>query len=115
MSLLNLWNYLEEQQKKLSSSAFRRLCKSEYLNYLRVREWQDLMKQLKSLTKPLNLEINRPKVDPDGIHKSLLSGLLSQIGLRQLSDKKNADLAKGSSSVHWTGTPISHSTHSGFG
>lgn len=98
LSLLNLWNYLEEQQKKLSSSAFRRLCKSEYLNYLRVREWQDLMKQLKSLTKPLNLEINRPKVDPDGIHKSLLSGLLSQIGLRQLSDKKNADLAKGSSS-----------------
>jgi len=95
LSLLNLWNYLEEQQKKLSSSAFRRLCKAEYLNYLRVREWQDLIRQLRSLAKPLDLVIGNPRVDPDGIHKSLLSGLLSQIGLKQLSDKKSADLAKG--------------------
>jgi len=94
LSLLNLWNYLEEQQQKLSSSAFRRLCKSEYLNYLRVREWQDLIRQLKSLAKPLDLVIGPPRIDPDGIHKSILSGLLSQIGLRQLSDKKSADLAK---------------------
>ena len=94
LSLLNLWNYLEGEQKKLSSSAFRRLCKAEYLNYLRVREWQDLLKQLRSIAKPLNLVPGKPKVDADGIHKSLLAGLLSQIGIRQLSDKKNADLAK---------------------
>jgi ATP-dependent helicase HrpA len=94
LSLLNLWNYLEEQQQKLSSSAFRRLCKAEYLNYLRVREWQDLIRQLKSIAKPLELIPGQAKVDPDGIHKSLLSGLLSQIGLRQLSEKKGADLAK---------------------
>ena len=46
LALLTLWNHLEEQQKELSSSAFRRLCKSEFLNYLRVREWQDLYRQL---------------------------------------------------------------------
>ena len=91
LTLLNLWNYLEEQQKKLSSSAFRRLCKSEYLNYLRVREWQDVVRQLKSLTKPLGLTLGAPKIDPDGIHKCLLSGMLSHIGLRQLSEKHNAD------------------------
>lgn len=91
LSLLNLWNYVEKQQQKLSSSAFRRLCKAEYLNYLRVREWQDLIKQLRSIAKPLNIIPGNPKVDPDGIHRSLLSGLLSQIGLKQLSDKKNAD------------------------
>ncbi|MEN9715721.1 MAG: hypothetical protein RJA35_1188 [Actinomycetota bacterium] len=93
LTLLNLWNYLEEQQKKLGSSAFRRLCKSEYLNYLRVREWQDVVRQLRSLTKPLGLNVNEPKIDPDGIHKCLLSGMLSHIGLRQLSEKQNADKA----------------------
>jgi ATP-dependent helicase HrpA len=94
LSLLNLWNYIEEQQQKLSSSAFRRLCKSEFLNYLRVREWQDLIRQLRSVAKPLGIVPGHAKIDPDGIHKALLSGLLSQIGLRQLSEKKGADLAK---------------------
>ncbi|MEY2815642.1 MAG: hypothetical protein RJA78_218 [Actinomycetota bacterium] len=94
LSLLNLWNYIETNQKKLSSSAFRRLCKGEYLNYLRVREWQDLVRQITSIAKPLELSPGQPKVDPDGIHKSLLSGLLSQIGLRQLSEKKAGDVAK---------------------
>jgi len=98
LSMLNLWNYLEEQQEKLSSSAFRRLCKSEYLNYLRIREWQDLIRQLRSLSKNLGLEYGHPKIDPDGIHRSLLSGMLSQIGLRQVADKKGADLARGSGS-----------------
>ncbi len=83
LSLLNLWNYIEEQQKKLSSSAFRRLCKNEYLNYLRVREWQDLIKQLKSIAKPLGIVPGTAKIDPDGIHQCLLAGLLSQIGLKQ--------------------------------
>ncbi len=91
LSLLNLWNYLEEQQRKLSSSAFRRLCKSEYLNYLRIREWQDLIRQLRSIAKPLGLEPGEPRVDPDGIHRAILAGLLSQMGLRQLSEKNTQD------------------------
>ncbi len=48
LSLLNLWDYLREQQHELSSSAFRRMCRSEYLHYLRVREWQDVHGQLQS-------------------------------------------------------------------
>lgn len=96
LSLLNLWNYLEDKQRELSSSAFRRHCRSEYLNFLRVREWQDLIRQLRSMTKPLGLHMNEPKVDPDGIHKSLLAGLLSQIGIKQISDKKSSTVpAKG--------------------
>jgi ATP-dependent helicase HrpA len=94
LTLLNLWNYIEASQKKLSSSAFRRLCKGEYLNYLRVREWQDLVKQITSIAKPLGLIPGQPKTDPDGIHKSLLSGLLSQLGLKQLSDNKVGDISK---------------------
>ncbi len=41
LTWLNLWRYIKEQQRELSSSAFRRMCKREFLNYLRVREWQD--------------------------------------------------------------------------
>ncbi|TFC04725.1 DUF3418 domain-containing protein [Cryobacterium adonitolivorans] len=87
LSLLNLWNYLENQQKELGSSAFRRLCKNEYLNYLRVREWQDVYKQLRQLAKPLGLHIGDPSVNPDGIHRSMLSGLLSHIGLKDVAKK----------------------------
>ncbi|WP_344878428.1 ATP-dependent RNA helicase HrpA [Zhihengliuella alba] len=84
-SFLLLWKYLQEQQRDLSSSAFRRLCKKEFINYLRVREWQDLFAQLRQLAKPLGITLTPGPVDPSGleepIHTSLLSGLLSHIGL----------------------------------
>jgi ATP-dependent helicase HrpA len=84
LSYLNLWNYLREQQKELSGNRFRRLCKAEYLNYLRVREWQDIYSQLRQVVKGLGVTINEPKEEVDSVrvHQSLLSGLLSHIGLR---------------------------------
>jgi ATP-dependent helicase HrpA len=82
LGLLKLWNYLEEQQKELSSSAFRRLCKGEFLNYLRIREWHDLYRQLIRAGSQLGITPGEAKVDPDAIHRSLLAGLLSRIGLR---------------------------------
>lgn len=83
---LNLWNYLQEKQQELSSSAFRRLCRAEFINYLRVREWQDLFAQLRQLARPLGISLdNKRLADPvgnhDGVHISLLSGLLSHIGI----------------------------------
>ncbi|MEE6259093.1 ATP-dependent RNA helicase HrpA [Plantactinospora sonchi] len=53
-ALLNLWRYLQEQQRALSSSAFRRMCKAEYLNYLRVREWQDIYSQLRQVLRTMS-------------------------------------------------------------
>ncbi len=87
LSLLNLWNYLEKQQAELGSSAFRRLCKNEFLNYLRVREWQDVLRQLRQMAKPLGLHLGEPSVNPDGVHRSLLAGLLSHIGLKDTAKK----------------------------
>ncbi|KGJ79615.1 ATP-dependent helicase [Cryobacterium roopkundense] len=87
LTLLNLWNYLEKQQNELGSSAFRRLCKNEYLNYLRVREWQDVLRQLRQLAKPLGLHLGEPSTNPDGVHRSLLAGLLSHIGLKDVAKK----------------------------
>ena len=87
-SYMNLWNYLKDQQRELSGSAFRRLCKSEYLHYLRVREWQDLHTQLKAACKSLDLQQNSSASDYDAIHQSLLSGLLSHIGLRDVEKRE---------------------------
>jgi len=87
ITLLNLWNYLEEKQKEVSGNQFRRAVRSEYLNYLRVREWQDVYRQLSRMAKPLGLVVGSPHANPDGIHRSLLAGLLSHIGLRDQAKK----------------------------
>ncbi|HAM25453.1 MAG TPA: ATP-dependent RNA helicase HrpA, partial [Microbacteriaceae bacterium] len=87
LTLVNLWNYLEAQEKELSGNQFRRMCRSEYLNYLRVREWKDVYRQLERMAKPLGLVITGASVNPNGVHRSLLAGLLSQIGLRDAAKK----------------------------
>lgn len=87
LTLLNLWNYLEDKQKELTGNAFRRLCKSEYLNYLRVREWKDVYRQLERMAKPLGLVVSGASTNPNGIHRSLLAGLLSQLGIRDVGKK----------------------------
>jgi ATP-dependent helicase HrpA len=58
IAYLNLWDYLAERQRELSSSAFRRMCRAEYLNYLRVREWQDLHGQLQRLAGDLGVTVS---------------------------------------------------------
>src|ERR1700759_2622382 len=59
LAYLHLWDYLRRQQQTLSSSAFRRMCRREYLHYLRVREWQDLYGQLRSAATDLGLTVGR--------------------------------------------------------
>jgi len=88
LALLNLWNYLAEQQKERSASAFRRMCRAEYLNYLRVREWQDLRGQLRDAAAGLGMTPNSTPADPKEVHQALLAGLLSHIGLRD-ADKRD--------------------------
>ncbi|MHB1172060.1 MAG: ATP-dependent RNA helicase HrpA, partial [Lacisediminihabitans sp.] len=88
LTLLGLWNYLKTQEKELSGNQFRRLCRSEYLNYLRIREWGDVYRQLERMAKPLGLTIGEPSTNPNGIHRSLLAGLLSQIGIKDATAKQ---------------------------
>ncbi|MCP4306002.1 MAG: ATP-dependent RNA helicase HrpA [bacterium] len=82
---VRLWEYIRTERRARTSNQFRRLCRDEYLNYRRVREWQDIHSQLRDITDELKLHRNRKPADVDTIHKSLLSGLLSNIG------KKNPD------------------------
>ncbi len=81
LAYLNLWRHLDEQQQALSSSQFRKLCKAEFLHYLRVREWQDLHGQLRRISRDLTMTANTVPADPQRVHVALLSGLLSHIGL----------------------------------
>ncbi|NJP46583.1 ATP-dependent RNA helicase HrpA [Actinacidiphila epipremni] len=87
LSFLHLWTYLRGRQRDLSSSAFRRMCRGEFLNYLRIREWQDIYSQLKQVAKSMGIAVVEPKGDEDAadpvrVHQSLLAGLLSHIGLK---------------------------------
>lgn len=86
-AFVNLWDYLQEQQKANSSSQFRRLCRNDFLNYLRVREWQDIYTQLRQVVKELGLPINSTPSDYRSVHTALLTGLLSHIGQKD-ADKQ---------------------------
>ncbi len=85
MAWLNLWRHLRTEQKDRGSSSFRRMCREEHLNYLRVREWQDFESQLRQVARQIGLRPGEPADEPDDdrIHQALLSGLLSHIGLKE--------------------------------
>ena len=85
LAFLNLWNHLRDKQRELSGNQFRKMCREEFLNYLRVREWQDIHGQLKQVLRQMDVEVpplREEAADPRGIHMSLLAGLLSHIGLK---------------------------------
>jgi len=79
---LNLWRYVREQQRALSNNAFRRRMKAEFLHHLRVREWQDLVGQLRQSAREVGVTFGREPAEPQDVHVALLSGLLSHLGLR---------------------------------
>jgi len=132
LSYLNLWEYLRERQHTLSGSAFRRACRAEHLNFLRVREWQDLVEQIRHTARPLGIDIrhrpptpadasgkalskNEGSVSPatdagandrrdgpgsirhawneEAIHRSLLAGLLSHLGMQDTGTPKASAFA----------------------
>ncbi|WP_372447531.1 ATP-dependent RNA helicase HrpA [Vibrio metschnikovii] len=80
VTLINLWHYLQEQQKALNSNAFRRQCKQDYLNYLRVREWQDVYFQIHQSMREMDYKLNDQPANYDSLHSAILVGLLSHIG-----------------------------------
>ena len=81
LTYLKLWDYIKEQQRELSSNQFRKLCKNEYLHYLRIREWQDLHAQLRQSVRDLDVVPNSVEAHPQAVHRAVLSGLLSHFGM----------------------------------
>jgi ATP-dependent helicase HrpA len=108
-TLLNLWNYLREQRRAYSGNKFRKLCRDEYLNYLRVREWQDVAGQLRSLAESIGITQNTEPADSTAVHSSLLAGLLSHVGLKD-GDGKNYLGARGAKFGIFPGSALAGSS-----
>lgn len=106
LGILNLWRYLREQQKSLSSSQFRKRCKAEYINYLRVREWQDLVAQLREVAGAAGIHTSTTRPSDDDVHKSVLTGLLSQIGLQDVRNKRDYVGARGARFAIFPGSAL---------
>ncbi|OMG30012.1 ATP-dependent helicase [Actinomyces naeslundii] len=151
LTYLNLWRYLRTQSRDLSGSAFRRMCRAEFLHYLRVREWQDVHTQLRQLARPLGLDaapVELPTArsiraatealepgshaaqianggvaaavvalgrsadtpDADAIHRSLLVGLLSNVGNWDERRREYAG-ARGTRFTIWPGSGLRRKTY----
>ena len=124
LGLLGLWTYLENLQSEVSGNQFRKRVRAEYLNYVRVREWHDLARQLTRAARDAGIEVPRGRAEApaggssvekgeersghpraDDIHRSLLAGLLSHLGLRDRVKKDYAG-ARGSRFAIFPGSSL---------
>ena len=107
LGYLNLWSYLKKQQKELSGNQFRRMCRSEYLNYLRVREWQDIFAQLRQVASQIGVQLNSGEpADPQSVHISLMSGLLSHLGMKDPANQHQYLGARGTKFAIFPGSGL---------
>jgi ATP-dependent helicase HrpA len=88
IAYLNLWNYYHEQARHLSQSKLRKQCRAEFLSWLRMREWHDIHGQLLSQVREMGLVPKQQAADYAAIHRALLSGLLSNIGIKDEREQK---------------------------
>jgi ATP-dependent helicase HrpA len=122
LSMVALWDHLRERQGALSGNQFRRLCRAEHLNYLRVREWQDLYSQLRQVAGEIGMRAgaagSHPSdagdgasgSHPDHVHQAVMAGLLSHLGRRdpdrrEYRGARNARFSIARGSVLWSRQP----------
>ncbi len=106
LTYLNLWDYLQTERRNKSSNQFRKQCRREFLNFLRIREWQATHKQLKQLCKDLKLSASSTPAKPDAIHQALLTGLLAQVGMKEVpkeKKKRSSELRKRRKASNYVG------------
>ncbi|WP_017926209.1 ATP-dependent RNA helicase HrpA [Thioalkalivibrio sp. HL-Eb18] len=80
MGMLRLWEAWHSAREDLGSNALKRWCREHFLNFLRMREWQELRVQLLRLAREMDLKPNHQPADAEPVHRALLTGLVSQIG-----------------------------------
>ena len=100
---LNLWHFYEEQKQKLSNSQLRKLCKTNFLSWMRMREWREVHTQLRQQAKEMGLKPNDQAADYGMIHRALLTGLLSHIATVS-SEKHVYNAARGVQMKIWPGS-----------
>ncbi len=82
ITLLNIWNWYQHLKKDLSRSKLVKACKQRYLSWIRMREWEDVYQQLHTLVSDMGFHPHSRVTDHDAIHRSLLTGLLSNVGCK---------------------------------
>jgi ATP-dependent helicase HrpA len=105
LAFLQLWKHVGERREALSGSRFRKELREDFLHYLRIREWQDLHAQLRSAARNAGMTTNEGEPDADRVHRAVLSGLLSQIGL-QVAETKEYLGARGARFMVFPGSPL---------
>ncbi len=80
---LNIWNEYHGAKKELSSNKLRKWCKSNFISWMRMREWIDTHRQIHKMLKELNFKFNSTETNYSQIHRALLTGFLSQIGFKE--------------------------------
>ena len=88
LTYVNLWGYVRSLGDELSRSQLRKRCKAEFLHYLRIREWQDLVAQLEVAAAEVGLTLNEAPAEGPQIHGALLSGLLSHLGVKDAGTRE---------------------------
>jgi ATP-dependent helicase HrpA len=80
LTWVNFWDYYEAQRQTLSQSQLRKMCKREFLSFLRMREWRDIHHQLRLVCKQLGFKENTEAASYESVHRALLAGLMSHVG-----------------------------------
>lgn len=83
LALLKLWDYYHEQARQLSRNQLRSLCQTDFLSFVRMREWHDLHQELLGRVTEMGMRLNDVPATYDGLHRALLTGLLGHLGLKQ--------------------------------
>ncbi len=91
ISLIKLWEHYHEQKRHLSQNKLRKLCRDEFLSYLRLREWHDIHTQIVTLAHEMGLKESAVAADYDQIHRALLTGLLGNVAIKDVAEEKSDD------------------------
>ncbi|NUP04828.1 MAG: ATP-dependent RNA helicase HrpA [Polyangiaceae bacterium] len=81
VGLLKLWSFFRDETKNKSQGQIRKLCRDHYLSFLRMTEWSDVHQQLGAIARELGLRVNDKPAGVEAIHRAILPGLLSRIGM----------------------------------
>ncbi|MFI4886503.1 MAG: ATP-dependent RNA helicase HrpA, partial [Steroidobacterales bacterium] len=104
ITVLNLWRAFGEQAAALSGNQLRKWCREHFLSFLRMREWQDLHRQLAHNVRELDLRPNRAPASYAELHQAILTGFLGSVGA--LNQKREYDGSRGMHFVIAPGTPL---------
>lgn len=105
VTILNLWKLFNDQSAALSGNQLRKWCRENFLSFLRMREWQELYRQLGDIVEELKLSANQAAAEYGDLHQAILTGFLGGIGV--LDERREYEGARGTRFVIAPGTPLS--------